>query len=123
MRCDPDDGSDRPDEPKQFAADGNHALMLGFSTNQEMPITLVEALLCIQGDRAGCCWNLALAFAQVTAHAGSMPVVPSRLDDNPAQMRVSGLGDTPATNVATAAVFGTEPCRRKPLTGAGSQSD
>jgi hypothetical protein len=81
-------------------------LMLGFSTNQKMAITFVQPLLCIPGNRAGWCWNFALAFAQVAAHAGSMPVVPSRLDDNPAQMRVPGFGDASATNVPATAVLG-----------------
>jgi hypothetical protein len=81
-------------------------LMLGFSTNQTMAITFVQPLLCIPGNRAGWCWNFALAFAQVAAHAGSMPVVPSGLDDNPAQMRVPGFGDAPATNVPATAVLG-----------------
>ena len=57
------DRSDRPDEPKQFADDGDHGLVLRLSTNQEMPTALVEPLLSIPGDRAGWCWNFALAFA------------------------------------------------------------
>jgi hypothetical protein len=51
-----------------------------------MAIPFVEPLLCVPGDRAGCCWNFALAFAPVAVYAGSMPNVPSRFDDEPAQM-------------------------------------
>jgi hypothetical protein len=72
----------------------DYDLMLGLSTNQQMPITLVEPLLCVPGDRAGWCWNFALpALTQVPQHGDSGDNATRCLDDDPAQMGIPHLGN------------------------------
>jgi hypothetical protein len=101
-----DDVSNRPDEAQHLAADGDHGLMTCLSASQQMTIAFVQALLRIPGDRTGRRGNVTLTFAQIARNAGSMAIVPSRLDDDPAQMRIPRLGDAAATNASAAAVLG-----------------
>jgi hypothetical protein len=44
MRPDFDHGYDCSNEPEEFAADGNHGLVLGFTPNQQMTIAFVSSL-------------------------------------------------------------------------------
>jgi hypothetical protein len=95
-----------PDEAKEFARDRDDRLLGTLPAAHQAPVSTVEAILSVPGDRFDALGLPALALPQRPPHGGAVAVVPGRLDEDVADVRVAGLGDVTPKLASPGGVFG-----------------
>jgi len=73
-----------------FPAPAGDDLLFGFAFREQLGIPAMQAVLGFPGYRLDVLALLALTRHQRGAESRAVPIRPSRLDDDPAQMRVAG---------------------------------
>src|SRR6266404_2379878 len=95
----------RPDETSELAGDRRHHLLLRLAASDEARVAIVQTVLRLPGDLLHLRALSGLARSQLGADGRSVPVGPGRLDENAAQVRISGLGDGPTPDTVAAGVL------------------
>src|SRR6202034_2349184 len=97
--------ADGPDKAEQFAPDGRNSLLLAFTAPDEARVTLMQAVLRLPGHGGHRRAATALPDRESLADGGWMSIGPGRLHHNPAQVRITGLANGPATHALPARVL------------------
>src|SRR5690242_5474739 len=87
---------DTPDESGELARQGGDRLLLVLPAPEKLLVAPVQTMLSFPGDGLHLRRDAFIALSDRMAHGRSMPVAPSRFDQNASHVTVAGACDAPA---------------------------
>ena len=98
-------GHEFPDEPTEFACDGDDDLLFALTACFESDIAFVESVLHAPGECFDFLGLAFLAFTERPTDLGGFTVVLGTFDEHPSSVAVSTFGDGALPSLGPAAVF------------------
>ena len=97
--------ADVPDEPGEFAGDGNHCDVLLLAARDKLPIAPAQAHLRVPGAINNGLRNAFMPALDLGTDTGRVLVAPGRFDQQLSCIAVAVLGDAALTALAARRVF------------------